>query len=269
MSFLKKSFGNKKPKEPIPPEEKWNFKSKRFWTEGYGSFLTAIAAALFIRWGFFEAYVIPSGSMLPTLLIHDHIFVNKFVYGLRVPFSENWLVKFKEPERGEIIVFKHPREMATFLIKRIVGLPGDRIAFENGTLYINDKPMEKLPPDSMNDFHWLRDADFQRDGMRDDRVGNYDQYVENLEGKKHPVLLRKGDRFDTFGPITVPQESLFMMGDNRDNSADSRYWGFMPMTNILGRASMVWLSCEEKIPGIGILCLPWTVRFTRFFHMVD
>lgn len=248
---------------------KWDYKSKKFWSEGYGSFLTAILLALFIRWGFFEAYVIPSGSMLPTLLINDHIFVNKFVYGLRVPFSENWMVRFKPVERGEILVFKHPQEMGTFLIKRVVGVPGDKISFENGTLYINDKPMEKTPPPPDNEFFWLRDADFQHDRARADRVANYDQFIEDLMGKKHSILLRKGERFDTFDPVRVPDDALFMMGDNRDNSADSRYWGFMPQQNILGRASFVWLSCEDKIPVIGILCLPWTIRWKRFFHNVQ
>lgn len=260
---------NQKQREPIPDHERWNWKTKRFWTDGYGSFLTAILAALTIRWLFLEAYVIPSGSMLPNLLIHDHIFVNKMVYGVRVPFTEQWLTKFRDPARGEVIVFKHPQEPGTFLIKRVVGIPGDKIAFENGTLFINDQPMEKLPPDGFNDFHWLRDADFQRDGVRSDGVDRYDQFVENLMGTKHPILIRKGDRFDSYGPETVPAGHLFMMGDNRDNSADSRYWGFMPVDNVLGRAGFVWLSCEEKIPKIGILCLPWTIRFTRFFHSVE
>lgn len=248
---------------------KWDFKSKKFWSEGYGSFLTAIALALFIRWGFFEAYVIPSGSMLPTLLIHDHIFVNKFVYGLRVPFSVNWMVRFKAVERGEILVFKHPQEMGTFLIKRAVGIPGDRVYYEKGVLYINDIKMETAPPAGESDFMWLRDADFQRDGQRSDAVANYEPLIEDLTGKKHPILLRKIDHSDSFGPVTIPEDALFMMGDNRDNSYDSRYWGLMPQENILGRAGFVWLSCEEKIPKIGILCLPWTIRWGRFFHSVE
>ena len=126
-------FGRNKSKTETKSEPtKYNgfdVTNKLFWTEGYGSMALAILAALTIRWLLLEAYVIPSGSMLPTLLINDHIFVNKINYGIRAPFSENWIVKFNEPERGEIVVFKYPVDPGTFFIKRIVGLPGDKIKF--------------------------------------------------------------------------------------------------------------------------------------------
>lgn len=254
----------------------WDFRTKHFWTEGWGSLFLAVFIALFIRWGFIEAYVIPSGSMLPSLLIHDHIFVNKLTYGLRVPFSEKWLVKFNEPERGEVIVFKYPKDMSTFFIKRIVGESGDKVYYENGTLYINDKPVEKKVPANMDDFAWLRDADFQRDGNINDSKENYVEFNEALppgkdgkEGKEHAILLRKGDVYETFGPVTVPDDHLFVMGDNRMNSSDSRVWGFLPKQNILGRAMFVWLSCEETVPMLPFLCNPLTIRWGRFFHPVN
>ena len=173
-----------------------NVKDKIFWTEGWGSLAIAVFIALFIRWAFIEAYVIPSGSMLPTLLIHDHIFVNKLTYGVRVPFSEKWLVKFNEPHRGDVVVFKYPQDMSTFFIKRIVGEPGDKIFYENGTLYINDKPMEKEVPSTLaKELDWLRDEDFQRDGKYTDSKSNYTHFEENLEGRRHSVLIEKGRLF--------------------------------------------------------------------------
>lgn len=247
----------------------WNYRTKVFWTEGWGSLGLAVLVALFIRWAFLEAYVIPSGSMLPSLLIHDHIFVNKITYGVRVPFSEKWLVKFSEPKRGEVIVFKYPRDMSTFFIKRIVAEPGDKVFYENGTLFINDKPVEKTVPPTEGDVRWLRDVDFQRDGNVFDSKDNYVHFREKIGDSEHSILLRKGDIFETMNPVIVPEDHLFVMGDNRNNSSDGRVWGMLPKKNILGRAMFVWLSCEETIPALPFLCNPLTIRWGRFFHPVE
>lgn len=246
----------------------WNYKEKHFWTEGWGSLGLAVFIALFIRWGFVEAYVIPSGSMLPSLLVNDHIFVNKLTYGVRVPFSEKWLIKFNEPKKGEVIVFKYPKDMSTFFIKRIVGDEGDKIFYENGTLFVNDKAVEKVAPIDKSDFEWLRDVDFQRDGNLGDNKDNYVHFTEKLDGAEHSILVRRGDLYETFGPVTIPPGHLFVMGDNRNNSSDGRVWGFLPKQNILGRAMFVWLSCEETIPVLPFLCNPLTLRWGRFFHSV-
>jgi signal peptidase I len=256
----------------------YGWREKKFWTEGWGSLVVAMLCAMFIRWSLLEAYVIPSGSMFPTLLVHDHIFVNKLVYGLRIPFTEKWMVKFSDPQRGDVIVFKYPRDPSTFYIKRVVGLPGDKIAYEHGTLYINDQVAEKKLPLNSDDFLLLRDVDFQREDSIYDTKDNYVNFTEilvtsaNPKGEQkqieHSILLRRGDVYDKFGPVVVPDGHLFVMGDNRNNSADSRVWGFLPEKNILGRASFVWLSCEETLNYVSFLCNPLTIRWKRFGHIV-
>lgn len=255
--------------------------TKHFWTEGLGSYVLAILLALTIRWAFMEAYVIPSGSMLPSLLIRDHIFVNKFVYGLRVPFSEKWLTKFRLPTRGEVIVFKYPEDPSTFFIKRVVGLPGDTVMFKEGKVFINDAEVPLTAPSEAaaeggapinptGNYKWLRDKDFQ-EGAPTDTLKDYEHWKEKLGDVEHDVLLRKGYYMNepTFGPVTVPPNSLFVLGDNRNRSRDSRIWGFVPEDNILGRAMFVWLSCEETLPAVSFLCDPTTLRWGRFGHWVE
>jgi signal peptidase I len=235
---------------------------KKKFSEGIGSFALAIGIALTIRWALMEAYVIPSGSMLPSLLIRDHIFVNKIVYGMRVPFAKTWLVKFNPVKRGEVIVFRYPENESVFFIKRVVGLPGDELAYEDGTLYVNGKKIERQTPDSQDDLNWVRD--FEIPGGK----SNYIYYQEEVGDHKFRAFLRKGGLHTEFGPLKVPQGSLFVMGDNRDNSNDSRFWGVVPIENILGRAMFVWLSCEETLPVVSFLCNPLEVRWKRFFHSI-
>ena len=172
-----------------------------------------------------EAYVIPSPSMLPTLVVNDHIFVNKIVYGLRVPFTERWLIKLGEPRRGEVVIFKHPKEIHRFYVKRVVGLPGDRVFYENGNLYVNDQLVEKtVPVERVSDWSWVRNEDFPGEAHQGGS-DNYAHWEERLGDHSYSILLRKGEKnLVSFGPFTVPPENFFVVGDNRDNSQDSRGW---------------------------------------------
>ena len=246
-------------------------RTKKFWTEGFGSVLLLVLFALSIRWAIVEAYVIPSGSMLPTLLVRDHIFVNKMAYGTRWPWTSRWIAKWSDPKRGDIIVFLSPEDGKTFYIKRVVGIPGDRIFYEDGSLYLNDELVQKTVPseDLKKDFEWLRDKDFLVEGPG--AVNNYTHWSETMDGKLHySVLLRKQRPWKTFGPITVPKGSYFVMGDNRNNSHDSRFWPehqrFVSRNDIMGRALFVWLSCDETLGFPSFLCNPLELRWSRFFH---
>jgi len=243
-----------------------------FWTEGAGSFLIAVLIALTIRWAFIEAYVIPSGSMLPTLLVHDHIFVNKLIYGLRIPFTSDWLVKFSGPERGEVIVFRYPEKPNLYYIKRVVGLPGDRVFYENGSLFVNEQPVEKQVPQAlMAEMNWVKDEHFPGDGPGG--KGRYVHWEERLGQSLHSILLKTEDQTNVaYGPYEVPEGHFFVMGDNRDNSQDSRFWEpgkqFVPQEYLVGRAMFVWLSCDKTLPVVSFLCNPVALRWDRFFYNV-
>lgn len=245
------------------------FKTKKFWLEGNGSILLAILFALSIRWAFMEAYVIPSGSMLPTLLINDHIFVNKSVYGVRIPFSEKWLVKFGLPQKGEVIVFKWPRDISTSFIKRVVATPGDVIRYEGGKIYVNDKEFKQFTPLNGGTLAKLPSEDITTSNSSLS-ITDIDHKVEDTNGVFHDVLEYKikPREMRSFGPIEVPEGKLFVMGDNRDDSRDSREWGFVPEEYILGRAMFVWLSCHKTLPLITFLCNPLEIRWNRFFHSI-
>ncbi|MEK7356544.1 MAG: signal peptidase I [Bdellovibrionota bacterium] len=230
--------------------------------ESIWSLASVLLIALTIRWAVAEAYVIPSGSMLPTLLLHDHIFVNKMVYGVRVPFSSQWLVKFSEPKRGGIVVFKNPRD-GVVMVKRIVGISGDQLRYDGRTLYLNDQKIENTETASRTNFDWLRDSDVEN------RMAQHDFLNEHLGDVSHDLLLDREEGPYEAQTYTVPPGQLFMMGDHRDNSADSRVWGYLPVENILGRASFVWLTCDEPIPVVELFCNPLTMRWGRLGHSVN
>lgn len=232
---------------------------------GIGSLLVAVVVALAIRWLFFEAYVIPSGSMLPSLLIQDHIFVNKLIYGIRVPFSKQWISHFRLPVKGEIIVFRFPEDESTFFIKRVIGVPGDKISWDGNQLTING---EKVPtePNPRKDYFLSLVSEQDLNGPKD----VYDVFQEDLNHHPHPTFIKRDAFHYPAENVEIPPNSLFVMGDNRDNSNDSRMWGLVPADNILGRATFVWLSCDKTLPGIAsFICDPLHIRWARFFHPVQ
>lgn len=245
---------------------------KKFWTDGFGSLLIAAILALIIRWALVEAYVIPTGSMLPSLLINDHIFINKIVYGLRVPFGTDWIFKFSEPKRGDVIVFRFPEDPSVFYVKRVVGMPGDHILYENGELSINNEIIPKLAPkEVVSEYDWVKDEHFLGEGP--DAKNNFIHWQENLGVSKHSILLKSDEQANvSYGPYEVPQDHFFVLGDNRDRSQDSRFWErgkqFVPRNYLIGRAMIVWLSCEETFSSLPAICNPLTLRWNRFFYSV-
>lgn len=236
------------------------------WPQALASLAGAVLMMLTIRWAFFEPYVIPSGSMIPTLLVHDHILVNKFSYGLHLPFSTSWIFRFGLPKRGDIIVFRSVEDSGTFIVKRVIGLPGDEVKVtDHGQVEINGQPVPRrqLTKEEVADYLAL-----WPDEDRADYLERFDFYEETLDGQVH-VEIESRDRQDlngqTQGPYRVKSDELFMMGDNRNNSSDSRVWGALPIDRVLGRASAIWMSCEDTLPDASQLCNPQTMRWHRMF----
>jgi len=194
--------------------------------------LLYLVIALFaLRWTIVEPYVVPTGSMEPTLKTGDRLYALKCAYDVRFPFTDWVLFRTGKVERGDVILFRSPENPSITFVKRAVGLPGDRIGFKNGVLYVNG---EKVPKTIFSNRDVMYDIDRQEDKTL---------FLENLTGVQHYVILDSGDpRHRDFPEVVVPEDHLFAVGDNRDNSSDSRAWGFAPMENLKGRALFIWFS---------------------------
>ncbi len=231
-------------KDKVPSSTKASPSRKQWVIENVISLGMALLIVFMIRSSIVEAFKIPSGSMIPTLLIGDHIFVNKFAYGFKIPFSDLvtdhpiYVLKRKPPERGDIVVFIYPKDESFYYIKRVIGVPGDTVELRNKVLYINQKMISRdLTDRSQSEklFQSLDDPKYTS--------AHLDLFSEHLDQANHFILHDKTNYMsETYGPITVPQDSLFVMGDNRDFSNDSRFWGFVPMKNVKGKAMVIWLS---------------------------
>lgn len=218
--------------------------ARPWWVEYTAGFFPVITLVFLLRSFLYEPFRIPSGSMIPTLQVGDLILVNKFQYGIRLPVLNRTVVKIGKPQRGDVIVFRYPHDTTQDYIKRVVGLPGDRVEYRAHVLTINGA-VEPLKP---------QDRYYEAGRMR-----TFAQYLEKLGETEHRIIEADGDGNPAYAAVqhtnldacvysdggvacTVPPGSYFVMGDNRDNSEDSRFWGFVPDRNIVGHAFFIWMN---------------------------
>lgn len=197
------------------------------------SLFPVLLIVLLFRSFLFEPFKIPSGSMIPTLLVGDFIVVNKYAYGLRLPVVDTKFVSIGEPERGDVVVFRYPVDPAINFIKRLVGLPGDTITYRDKELFING---ERVPTEALGRF---TSDDLKCSTPRIDAL----RLSETLGGVTHDILVHENSG-SRDGQWQVPEGHYFVMGDNRDRSNDSREWGFVPEDNLMGRAVGIWLNFD-------------------------
>ena len=198
---------------------------KGIFREYLEAILVAVVLALFIRTFVVQAFKIPSGSMQPTLLVGDHILVNKFIYGVKIPFMDKTAIPITAPKRGDVVVFKFPEDPKKDFIKRVIGIEGDILEIRDKKVFLNNHPME-------------------------------DEYGTHMDPHIIPGTARPRDNF---GPVTVPSNSLFVMGDNRDHSYDSRFWKFVDLSKVKGKAFIIYWSWNRDNPG---------VRWGRLGHLI-
>ena len=215
-----------------------------WWLDWTAGLFPVILVVFLLRSFLFEPFKIPSGSMIPTLLINDLILVNKFHYGVRLPVINMKVLDNHSPQHGDVMVFRYPPKPSLDYIKRVVGVPGDEVAYLNKTLTINGKPLPKTPLPDFFDEDSLRYAkQFEEiNGDRKYRLLNDDDRPAFIPGADD-FPFKENCRYSSEGVVCkVPEGHYFMMGDNRDNSLDSRYWGFVPEKNIVGKAFFVWMN---------------------------
>ncbi|MEO8057330.1 MAG: signal peptidase I [Burkholderiales bacterium] len=219
-----------------------------WWLDWTAGLFPVILVVFLLRSFLFEPFKIPSGSMIPTLLVGDLILVNKFHYGVRLPVINKKIISISDPQRGDVMVFRYPKDTSVDYIKRVVGIPGDEISFHNQQVFINGvaAPLEQTPPPGFYDEEALRYfPEFK------EKFGNVEHRIlvnpqsQPFYGAADKITFpfRENCRYSAEGvTCKVPAGHYFMMGDNRDNSQDSRFWGFVPDENIVGRAFFVWMN---------------------------
>ena len=202
---------------------------RKFIKEYLEPIVIAVLIALFIRAFIVQAFKIPSSSMETTLQVGDHILVNKFIYGIKIPLTDAKLFKFKKPQRGDIVVFIYPKDRSKDFIKRVIGTEGDKVEIIRNKIYINDQ-------------------------LIDDPWGHYEisYWAKYLQSMEH------------YGPYLVPKDSIFVLGDNRDNSQDSRFWGFVNIDAVRGKAFIIYFSWDQNAQNL-LDKVRW-VRFAKLLH---
>ena len=204
--------------------------------EYFESIVIAVILALFIRTFVVQAFKIPTGSMEPNLLIGDHLLVNKFVFAPTLSGAERLLLPMTDVRRGDVVVFKYPEDPERDFIKRVIGLPGETIQLKDHRIHVNGLPIDEPYA------HYM---------PRQDAPGLHETTSEDVR--------------DRYGPVVVPANAVFVMGDNRDNSQDSRYWGFLPKENIKGRALMIYWSFDGDDGSLNVLT---HTRWARLLHQI-
>jgi len=240
------------------------------WIETSKSIFPVIALVLVLRSFLYEPFQIPSGSMMPTLLVGDFVLVEKFAYGLKDPAFRFKFLPTGEPERGDIAVFKYPEDTRVDYIKRVIGLPGDKIFYKNKVLYIQEKCEDKsldCPALKRIPTEYVRKGEFRNDSVQ------LEESIELLGEVSHSILINpaRKDSVQAYQPTPgrgawqVPEGQYFVMGDNRDNSKDGRYWGFVHNEHLVGKAVAIWMSFERERSADSILpqWVPTGVRFNR------
>ena len=219
------------------------------------SIVIAVLIALFLRSFVIEAFKIPSGSMIPTLQVGDHIFVNKFIYGLRLPWTNvKFGMQLRKPERGEVIVFKFPRDQEKDFIKRIVAIEGDTVEVRDNVVYVNGQPTPRVhETDDQCEYEDFDEVSGRCDHRR------CEAYRETVGTHVYHTVFDRGPSPRSWPKVTVPAGNVFVMGDNRDNSHDSRFWGTVPFELIKGKALVIWFSKGE----------PEGLRLGRIGHLIE